>query len=386
MTENDPMHIVLIIKSLVVSRGGAERFTCNLIRGLTGRGHRLTVCCHEWDTAAESFGVRLVSIPPARPGWHPWYEFSRNIQQALKHIESPDIIFGLTQVLPQDVHRLGGGIYRYWYTRKYGRLLPLQLLRGRVRRSLAFEREMYRSENLRHAITISDMDRHILIETLGLPPDRVHTVYNGFDFNDFHPRDRDNARNVLCEQFGINPGTTLVLFAANNYIRKGLPQAVAALLNTTDPASYSLIVIGKSRSSIKQRLQKKIRTIFQSIWLDHVKNPADFYRGTDLLLFPTQYDSFANVIGESLLCGLPVITTEQAGGAEMVMHGENGFVVSDAGAIREMSLCLDLCRDRPRMKSFSTRAPEKVSSLSIEYCAEQTERILMKAYREKMGG
>jgi hypothetical protein len=70
----------------------------------------------------------------------------------------------------------------------------------------------------------------------------------------------------------------------------------------------------------------------------------------------------------------------------MVLHGENGFVVSDANAIREMSLCLDLCRDKPRMQAFSSRAPEKVSSLSIEHCAEQTEHVLMQAYREKMGG
>jgi UDP-glucose:(heptosyl)LPS alpha-1,3-glucosyltransferase len=378
------MHIVLIIKSLVVSRGGAERFTCNLIRGLAARGHRLTVCCHEWDTVAESFGVDLVPIHQPRPGRHPWYEFTRNVRRALDHIESPDIIFGLTQVFPQDVHRLGGGIYAYWYKRKYGTLFPLQLMRGRVRRSLAFERTMYRTEHLRYAITISELDRRILIETLDFPPDRVHTVYNGFDFNEFHPRGRADARASLCEQFGISPRTTLILFAANNYVRKGLPQGIAALLNAADPASYSLIVIGKSRSPVKRRLQKKIGTTFQSVWLDHVKNPADFYRGADVLLFPTLYDSFANVIGESLLCGLPVITTAQAGGAEMVLHGENGFVVSDADAIHEMALCLDLCRDTSRMQSFSSRAPEKVSSLSIEYCAERTEQVLLKAYRDKM--
>jgi len=378
------MHIALVIKSLVVARGGAERFTTNLIRGLSGRGHRLTVCCHEWDTAAEAFDADLVSIPQGRPGRHPWTEFSHNVQQALAAGDSPDIVFGLTQMFPQDVHRLGGGIYRHWYTRKYGRLLPLQMLRGRVRNSLAFEKEMYLQKNIRHAIAISEMDRRILIDTMGLPPKKVHTVYNGFDFNEFHNRDRLTAREMLCEQFGIHPGTTLVLFAANNYIRKGLPQAVTALLGSTDPSSFSLIVIGKSRASVKQRLKKRIGSAFQTVWLDHVKNPADFYRGSDLFLFPSLYDSFANVIGEALLCGLPVITTRQAGGGEMVIHGENGFVVSEANAIQEMSQALNLCCDTQRLATFSLRAPEKVKSLSIERCAEQTEKVLLQAFSEKM--
>ena len=377
------MHIALVIKSLIVARGGAERFTSNLIRGLSGRGHRLTVCCHEWDAAAEKFDASLVSIPQGRPGRHPWKEFSQNVQQALAAGDSPDIVFGLTQMFPQDVHRLGGGIYRHWYTRKYGRLLPFQMLRGRVRHSLSFEKKMYLPENLRHAIAISEMDRRILINTMGLSPDNVHTVYNGFDFNEFHCRDRQAARAMLCEQFGLHPGSTLVLFAANNYIRKGLPQAVAALLGSSDPSSFSLIVIGKSRPSVKQRLQKRIGNSFQTVWLDHVKNPADFYRGSDVFLFPTLYDSFANVIGEALLCGLPVITTRQAGGAEMVIHGENGFIVSEANTIAEMSHALNLCRDTQRLASFSLQAPKKVSSLSIEHCAEQTERVLMQAYGEK---
>ena len=48
------MTIALIIQSLVLARGGAERFARNVIRGLQDRGHELTVYCHEWDQPAEA--------------------------------------------------------------------------------------------------------------------------------------------------------------------------------------------------------------------------------------------------------------------------------------------------------------------------------------------
>ncbi len=377
------MNIQLVIQSLVLARGGAERFSRNLIRGLIDRGHAITVYCHEWDSRAEQLGARLVAVPAGRPGRHPWYEFSRNVAAVMTDEPAADVVFGLTQVLPQDVHRLGGGIYSYWYKRKYGRLFPLQLLRPRVRSALRFEQEMYQLRNLRHAIAISAMDRDLLVRHTSLPPERVHLVYNGFDFDEFNPGSRSEARETLCSRFGIDPDKTIVLFAANNYIRKGLPQAIDSLRATASPDAFHLLVIGRAKPSLQLRLKARSGNAFSSLWLDRVDNPADFYRAADIFLFPTQYDSFANVIGEALLCGLPVITTAQAGGAEMIVHDHNGYVVPDYRSIAEMAVCLDLLRDTHRRADFSARASEKISACSLALCAEQTEQILLRANQEK---
>ena len=107
-------------------------------------------------------------------------------------------------------------------------------------------------------------------------------------------------------------------------------------------------------------------------------NPADFYRGSDFMLFPTLYDSFANVIGEALCCGLPVITTQQAGGAEMVTDGKNGFIATDANAITELTSYIEKLSNKEMCRDFSIHAPEKVSQLTISRCAKETEKILLK--------
>ena len=371
------MKIALVIKSLIIAKGGAERFSQNLIRGLLSKNHEITVFCHEWDEKAENLNVNFVKISESAKFKHPWSDFSNKVQTAISKAGSFDVVFGLTQLCPQKVHRLGGGVYKYWYKRKYGKLFPLQLLRPRVRKALSFEQKMYSPENIQQIITISEMDKKILMKYYNIPSKKIHTVYNGFDMEVFHQENRETARKLLCKRFNINPKTSIILFAANNYIRKGLPQAVKAILATRNPEKFSLVVIGKSRISVQKKLKKVICNKFKTVWLDRIENPADFYRGADFMLFPTLYDSFANVIGEALLCGLPVITTAQAGGAEMIIHEKNGFVTSDADAISELTSSIEKLADKKICEEFSECAREKVSALTIDYCAEQTEKILL---------
>ncbi len=371
------MKIALVIKSLIIAKGGAERFSQNLIRGLLAKNHEISVFCNDWDSQAETLGAQLVKIPLSGKFCHPWFDFSDKVNNAISKAGTFDVVFGLTQFFPQNVHRIGGGIYKYWYKRKYGKLFPLQLLRPRVRKALAFEQKLYSPENIRQIITISEMDKKILMEYYNIPSEKIHTVYNGFDMVVFNSKNRDDARKYLCEKFKINPENSIALFAANNYVRKGLPQAVKALLATKHPENFSLVVIGKSRSSVKKRLQKIIGNKIKTVWLDRIEKPADFYRGADFMMFPTLYDSFANVIGEALLCGLPVITTAQAGGAEMINHGKNGFVASDANAISELTFFAEKFADKKTLREFSACAGEKVSKLTIDFCAEQTENVLL---------
>jgi glycosyltransferase involved in cell wall biosynthesis len=69
---------------------------------------------------------------------------------------------------------------------------------------------------------------------------------------------------------------------------------------------------------------------------------AAFQRAA-VLVFPTLCDGFGAVVSEAMAHGLPVITTSNAGAAELVDEGRNGFVVppADAAALAErMAWCL----------------------------------------------
>ena len=66
----------------------------------------------------------------------------------------------------------------------------------------------------------------------------------------------------------------------------------------------------------------------------HFEGPTrqiqDAYRAADLFVFPSLYDPFANVVLESLACGLPAITTTTNGSSEIITEGEDGYVIEGA--------------------------------------------------------
>ena len=71
---------------------------------------------------------------------------------------------------------------------------------------------------------------------------------------------------------------------------------------------------------------------------------AQAYDDASVLVFPTLCDGFGMVVPEALAHGVPVITTSNAGAADLVTHGRSGFLVppGDTEALAErMQWCVD---------------------------------------------
>ena len=73
---------------------------------------------------------------------------------------------------------------------------------------------------------------------------------------------------------------------------------------------------------------------------------SDAYLNASVLVLPSLCDGFGLVVSEALAHGLPVVTTTNAGAADLVEHGRTGFVIppADEDALVET---LQWCRDHP---------------------------------------
>jgi glycosyltransferase involved in cell wall biosynthesis len=68
------------------------------------------------------------------------------------------------------------------------------------------------------------------------------------------------------------------------------------------------------------------------------------YQESAMLVFPTLCDGFGMVVAEAFAHGLPVITTRNAGAADLVREGRNGYVIParDAETLAErLAWCID---------------------------------------------
>jgi glycosyltransferase involved in cell wall biosynthesis len=81
------------------------------------------------------------------------------------------------------------------------------------------------------------------------------------------------------------------------------------------------------------------------------------FEAADMLVFPTLSDGFGMVVTEAFACGLPVITTDQAGAGDLVTS-DNGLIVP-AGDSKALAGALQWCLDnRPRLVEMRAHALE----------------------------
>src|SRR5262249_29151009 len=62
---------------------------------------------------------------------------------------------------------------------------------------------------------------------------------------------------------------------------------------------------------------------------------AEAYASMDALVFPSETDTFGNVILEALASGVPALVSDRGGPKFLIEDGVTGFVAQDAGAFAE---------------------------------------------------
>jgi len=94
---------------------------------------------------------------------------------------------------------------------------------------------------------------------------------------------------------------------------------------------------------------------------------AEVYRGADLLLFPTRYDSFGLVVIEAMAAGLPVIVSD-AVAEGIVTDGRNGVVIDGHDPARYASALRRLAD--PAVRAAMAQANrEDAARFSVESAA-----------------
>lgn len=86
----------------------------------------------------------------------------------------------------------------------------------------------------------------------------------------------------------------------------------------------------------------------------HGKDLVEAYASADFFIFPSETDTFGNVVLEAMSCGLPVLVSNKMAPKELVHQGENGFVCA---TLQEFQEKVDLLsKDRSLQKRMRKKA------------------------------
>lgn len=152
-----------------------------------------------------------------------------------------------------------------------------------------------------------------------------------------------------------------LLFLSNLIKSKGVLVLLDALaiLKAKDYSFVCDIVGGESKEIDNKRISEEIRqrgienvTVYWGRKYENAKE--EILDNTDIFVFPTYYDKecFPLVLLEAMQHGLPIITTNEGGIADMVIHGENGLICKKKNPL-DLATCLIKLLDNPSlMKSM----------------------------------
>ena len=174
---------------------------------------------------------------------------------------------------------------------------------------------------------------------LGVPPERVRVVGNGVDLERFRAIDRNVARTEL----GLPSDAPVLVSVGGLCERKGFHRVIDCLPTlSVQGVDAHLIVVGGP--SPEGDWSDKLRNQVREAGLDkrvHFTGPVPAQQlhrvlsAADVFVLATRNEGWANVFLEAMACGLPIVTTDVGGNAEVVCRPELGTVVpfGDAAAL-----------------------------------------------------
>ncbi|MCF8199765.1 MAG: glycosyltransferase family 4 protein [Sulfuritalea sp.] len=334
-----------IVRQKYTPFGGAERFVERALAALQDKGVDVSIIAREWkgDTLGGAAGLRINPFYLGRT----WRDasFSRGVQRVIGEGRF-DLVQSHERIPGCDIYRAGDGVHATWLEL---RAKPSDRLAPWHRYTLMAEAEMFHHPKLRTVICNSRMVKDDIARRFGVPEEKLQVIYSGVDLEAFHPRLREERGLALREKIGITETTPVLLFVGSGYERKGLPTLLRALQRMTRDDARLWIVGRDKHESLMRSLAQTLGVDDRVLFLGAQTDVRPFYGAADVFALPTLYDPFPNASLEALACGLPLLTTNTCGAAELVTAA-NGAVIA-AGDVSALAASLDtLCTQASGMR------------------------------------
>lgn len=316
-----------IIRQRYTPYGGAERFTEAALEALLERGVAISLYTREWPQTRLQL-IEPVLCNPFHIGrlWRDW-SFARAVCRAVTR-KAPELVQSHERLLCCDVYRAGDGVHRAWLDERLRDASTLSRWWTEAspyhRYVVGIERRLFASPLLKAVICNSRMVRAEIRERFGLSDDKLPVIYNAVDSEVFSPELRIH-RAPVREKLGVAQDATLFLMVGSGYVRKGVATAIEALSRL--PANTHLVVVGRDKALGRyRRLARRLGVAARVALVGAQDDPKPFYGAADVFVLPTLYDPCPNAALEAMACGVPVITSNKCGAAELVAEHDAGFV------------------------------------------------------------
>jgi glycosyltransferase involved in cell wall biosynthesis len=215
-------------------------------------------------------------------------------------------------------------------------------------------------------IALSEGVADDLFHLLGLPPDRIHVIYNPVVSTEFHERAgrmvdhpwfAAGAPPVIIGVGRLDPEKDfLTLLRASNIVRRN--RNVRLMILGEGPERFAL-------ESLAQELGMTGVVTLPGF----VENPLPFIANASVLVLTSHFEGLSNVLIEALACGTPVVATDCPGGPTEVLGGGRYGKLAPVGDFKEVARAIEETLENPPDPMFLKSAAERfyVDAIARQY-------------------
>jgi glycosyltransferase involved in cell wall biosynthesis len=394
-------HIALLMVSL--EGGGVQRSMLHLARALADRGHRVDLLVYkaqgEFVDSVPS-AIRVVALETA-PRWRGGLHAFRAAPEHLIQLAMPVLL----PFKPQVTLRCLPALVRYLREERPAVLLSADTylnlvalwarrLAGVSVRTLISER-IHLSSHLRDGAKrrkwrwrfivpllrrmYPEADRIIAVSRgvaddlrtlVGLPPERVTTVYNPVVDSELTKK----AEAPIDHPWFV-PGAPPVIIAVGRLTeQKDFPTLLQAFAQVRAQRQTRLLLLGEGR------MRRELEALTRELGVDQdvslpgfTSNPFAYMARAAVFVLSSTYEGLGNVLIEALACGCPVVSTDcPSGPAEILENGQYGRLVpvGDPAAMAQAIIAtLEAPPDRGLLQ-------KRASLFSVDRAVEQYLEVL----------
>ena len=182
----------------------------------------------------------------------------------------------------------------------------------------------------------------------------VRTIYNFLNLDKFSGRDA-----VRCKL--AQKDEKIVMHISNFRPVKRVTDVVRAFKKISDRVPARLVMVGDGPERLSAvGVARQLGIADKVRFLGNHENIETLIPCADLIIQPSEHESFGLVPLEGMACEVPIIGTESGGVCEVIVNGETGYLC-EVGDIESMAArAIEILTDTAKAREMGKRGRERV--------------------------
>ncbi len=305
--------------------GGVQRTALRIATECARRGHEVHFFAGEWSGQRPT-GLSVHVIDAKAVTNHGSRKrFGISLRQATTN-QGFHCIAGFTKIPGLDVYYVGETCFaarvdetKHWSYKSSPRYWGLKKL----------EKAVFDADSDAEIILVAPSERDKFIHYYGTDSGRFHLLPPGINKHRLVrsiPTEREKF--AFRAKLGLAANDYMLLNVGSRFKTKGIDRAIVALATLPEDLKQrsKLFVLGDDNAKSFIELAKTQGVGDQVIFAGARENIADYYYAADLLIHPSYTESAGATLIEAMICGLPILVTENCGFAFHVENARAGMI------------------------------------------------------------